>query len=373
MSHQVFISYSSKDKNVANAALAMLEASGIRCWMAPRDIVLGVEWAAAIMEGIKACRVMVVLLSESSNISDQVVREVNQAVNHKMVIIAVRIEDIVPRDSLQYYLSAVHWLDAISDPIELHLSALCTQVQGHLKAIGESLSRSLKPVTSSGLYRSGGHVSQSKGEGNYVSELQIQGELFGGAPFVVLEHGSTSAWFDRGVSRDDAVSYNCRSDGFELESPRAVTVWWLAITERVYKFNSSLEFRQVGIEKELGSNASHADFADVRKAAALMGGPRLIDLLRLREVMVKEIGPYDGVDYWNQGPFVTFKGQVADGARAYFISVHDGVLLDDWRIYDTIESHNIDVGSWMNNRKVLALIETQFQAQAGGGRIILRR
>jgi hypothetical protein len=44
MTHDVFISYSSLDKAVADAACAALEAYGIRCWIAPRDIVPGKEW-----------------------------------------------------------------------------------------------------------------------------------------------------------------------------------------------------------------------------------------------------------------------------------------------------------------------------------------
>src|SRR6516164_3478420 len=41
----VFVSYSSKDKHIADAAVATLEAKGIRCWIAPRDIVPGKEWS----------------------------------------------------------------------------------------------------------------------------------------------------------------------------------------------------------------------------------------------------------------------------------------------------------------------------------------
>ena len=47
-----FISYSSKDKAIADAAVATLEAKGIRCWVAPRDITPGKEWSESIIEGI---------------------------------------------------------------------------------------------------------------------------------------------------------------------------------------------------------------------------------------------------------------------------------------------------------------------------------
>ena len=48
--HEVFISYSSKDKKWADAACAVLEKRRIRCWVAPRDITPGTEWGAAIIK-----------------------------------------------------------------------------------------------------------------------------------------------------------------------------------------------------------------------------------------------------------------------------------------------------------------------------------
>src|SRR5438552_3666559 len=63
----VFLSYSSKDKLTADAACAALEARGLRCWVAPRDIVPGKEWGAAIIEGIEQSRSMVLLFSANAN------------------------------------------------------------------------------------------------------------------------------------------------------------------------------------------------------------------------------------------------------------------------------------------------------------------
>jgi len=52
MKFDAFISYSSKDKTAADAACAMLEAAGVRCWIAPRDVRPGLEYGAAIIEAI---------------------------------------------------------------------------------------------------------------------------------------------------------------------------------------------------------------------------------------------------------------------------------------------------------------------------------
>ena len=44
MAHDVFISYSHKDKAVADAIVARLEQDNCRCWYAPRDIAPGADW-----------------------------------------------------------------------------------------------------------------------------------------------------------------------------------------------------------------------------------------------------------------------------------------------------------------------------------------
>jgi len=45
MAHDVFISHSVKDKAVAEAIVARLEAESVTCWVAPRDVVPGADWA----------------------------------------------------------------------------------------------------------------------------------------------------------------------------------------------------------------------------------------------------------------------------------------------------------------------------------------
>jgi TIR domain-containing protein len=125
----LFISYAVEDKLVADAICAALEAGGVRCWIAPRDINPGAPWADAIIQAIQETRIMVVVFSSHSNHSQQVTREVSQAVGKGDVIIPFRIEDIVPSRSFQYYLSTPHWLDALTPPLEEHIRRLVISVQ----------------------------------------------------------------------------------------------------------------------------------------------------------------------------------------------------------------------------------------------------
>ena len=63
MAHDVFLTYSKKDQTTADAACAALERSGIRVWMAPRDVVPGADWPASIIGAINRSRAMVLIFS----------------------------------------------------------------------------------------------------------------------------------------------------------------------------------------------------------------------------------------------------------------------------------------------------------------------
>jgi hypothetical protein len=129
---RVFLSYSSKDKLWADAACAVLESKGVRCWIAPRDIAPGTEWGASIIAGIDSCRVMVLILSEHANQSPQVRREVERAVSKGLVIMPCRVEDVRPVGALEYALSNTHWLDVFSPPMEEQVERLAEAVQAVL-------------------------------------------------------------------------------------------------------------------------------------------------------------------------------------------------------------------------------------------------
>ena len=130
----VFISYSHVDKATADATCATLEQAGIRCWIAPRDIMPGDEWGAAIVKAIDHCRAMVLIFSSSANDSKQIRREVERAVNAGATIIPVRIENVAPTEAMAYFMSTVHWLDAMTAPLENHLRRLAESIKALLQA-----------------------------------------------------------------------------------------------------------------------------------------------------------------------------------------------------------------------------------------------
>jgi hypothetical protein len=129
MNFDVFISYPHQDKATADAVCAKLEAEGIRCWIAPRDVAPGAEWASSIVEAIGNCRAMVLIFSSNANSSKQIRREVQQAFEKEVTVVPFRIENVAPEKSLAYYMGPVHWLDALTAPLEQHLQRLAAAVK----------------------------------------------------------------------------------------------------------------------------------------------------------------------------------------------------------------------------------------------------
>src|SRR5437660_1168244 len=137
MPHDVFISHSSQDKTIADAVCAALENSALRCWIAPRDVQPGRSFAGEITRAIQRSKVMVLIFSAHSNTSEQVLREVQLAANSHLHILQFRIEDVIPNDDLEYYLSTPHWLDALTPPLENHLQRLGTSIKALLEMLTE--------------------------------------------------------------------------------------------------------------------------------------------------------------------------------------------------------------------------------------------
>lgn len=139
MAHDVFISYSTEDRQVADKVCAALEAGGIKCWIAPRDVPYGADYEESIVDAITSCRLLVLVLSSHSNASPHVKREIQNACagEASKPVIPLRIEDIEYNKALRYYLGSAQWLDASTPPLEQHLGRLVEHVGSSLARAGE--------------------------------------------------------------------------------------------------------------------------------------------------------------------------------------------------------------------------------------------
>jgi hypothetical protein len=144
VAHDVFISYSSEDKAVADAVCARLEARGVRCWIAPRDVVPGKPYGESISNALQETQFLVLVLSGNANRSPHVPREVEKAASFGKTIIPFRIEDVTPSTTLGYFITSIHWLDALTPPLVQHIEKLADTVERYLP--GDAASKSAGPA-----------------------------------------------------------------------------------------------------------------------------------------------------------------------------------------------------------------------------------
>lgn len=111
----IFISYKAEEYEEAEWVRSTLEYNGISCWMAPECIAGGSNYAREIPKAIRECRVFVLILSEKSQGSQWVPRELDQAINEKKTIMPFMLENCALRDDFSFYLSNVQRYEAYAN------------------------------------------------------------------------------------------------------------------------------------------------------------------------------------------------------------------------------------------------------------------
>jgi hypothetical protein len=86
-------------------------------------------YGEAIINAIHRCRIMILVFSSKANLSPHIPKEVERAVSKGVLILPVRIEDVAPGLALDYSIGSVHWLDALTPPLERHLERLAQNAQ----------------------------------------------------------------------------------------------------------------------------------------------------------------------------------------------------------------------------------------------------
>ena len=108
----IFISHSSADAAIAKELCAYIEKNNSTCFIAPRDIHSGREYAEEIINGINEADAMVLLMSQNANASPHVLREVERAVSRSIPILVYKLEDVELSKSMEYFLMTHQWIIA---------------------------------------------------------------------------------------------------------------------------------------------------------------------------------------------------------------------------------------------------------------------
>ena len=179
MSGQIFISYSSKDREFVNKLAEDLELRGIDVWIDQGEIVAGEKtWPQQIVEAIKSCSVFFIILSPNSFSSKEVNRELNLAVSNQKPIIPIYYECEEIPNSMAYQLSVLQQLDFSSGEYEENLQDLLDNLRREGFQI-QDLEKEADDVDSR-------VQAESKEFPNYVKRVPVWGWIIGAFVVIVL-------------------------------------------------------------------------------------------------------------------------------------------------------------------------------------------
>lgn len=130
-----FISHSSKDAEFAFRLVEILETEGIKCWIAPRDIPTGSNYAAEILEAIQSSCCVALIFTEEANSSPHVLREVERAITYRRPILPLKSAAVSPTGAFDYFLATLQCprLQPISNPqaVTAYAEAVVAFLQGN--------------------------------------------------------------------------------------------------------------------------------------------------------------------------------------------------------------------------------------------------
>ncbi|MEI8134399.1 MAG: TIR domain-containing protein [bacterium] len=104
----IFISYSSHDRMLALELAEKLRAAGYEPWIDQHGIGGATRWGKEIVQAINAAKLVAVLISSSSLLSDNVVKELNLSAQKKKHLLPIMLEETELTEEFAYHLTGLH-------------------------------------------------------------------------------------------------------------------------------------------------------------------------------------------------------------------------------------------------------------------------
>jgi len=168
MRSEVFISYSSQDRDRIIPIVQYLRNSGISVWVDEGNIHAADLWSEQIVQAIADCRVMVVMLSVNSTDSHNVVKEVMLASEQKKPLLPVYLEPAEIPAKLQYQMAGIQHLELYGQDEQQVLADLAAGL------INRGISGDSDTVTKTSTIK---RHEQPKPKANYQSQSTITAKL----------------------------------------------------------------------------------------------------------------------------------------------------------------------------------------------------
>ena len=137
MDGSIFLSYSRNDRQLAEQFVEAARARGVTVWF-DEKIEGGQDWREGIVNALQTARALVILFSEHSNRSRQLIKELAIADHLQKLVIPVLVSDCEPEGAYLYEMASRNWINLFPNP-ETRLDHLIDVLISQLDLHGESM------------------------------------------------------------------------------------------------------------------------------------------------------------------------------------------------------------------------------------------
>jgi TIR domain-containing protein/uncharacterized protein DUF4384 len=123
-SPEVFISYTSKDRDKVVDLAAWLERAGVGIWRDQNEILGGENYGPKIVNAIKNAKVLLVCCSDAAMRSKNVKQEIQLAWHYNVAYFPVMLELVNYPEQVEYWLHGWQYVKLFDEPIEIAVSKI---------------------------------------------------------------------------------------------------------------------------------------------------------------------------------------------------------------------------------------------------------
>ncbi len=121
---EVFISYSSRDRDRVIHIANQLERLGVSCWLDREKIAGASNYGPEIVTGIKGCKVLLVCCSDASLRSKNVKQEIQLGWKYDRPYLPLLLENVSYPEQVEYWLEGWQWISASDGSVDHWLPRL---------------------------------------------------------------------------------------------------------------------------------------------------------------------------------------------------------------------------------------------------------
>jgi TolB-like protein/Flp pilus assembly protein TadD len=291
LGHDVFVSYASQDAAVANSIVDNLEQHGLKCWIAPRDVVPGTLYADGIVGAIDESRILVLILSKDAVASAHVGRELERAASKRHPIIALRTDTAPLTRAFEYFLNQSQWIEGGGS------DAAIAQLVG---AVGQHLAPGTATSPTNGIQGSAGHREAAVPRRVWVIAAVVAVLLAGGYFLDKAWHSKREPAASTAVISDKSIAVLPFTDMSEKKDQEYFAdgmaeeiIDLLAKIPGLKVISRTSSFQFKGKTEDLRSIATQLGVAYVLQGSVRKSGDRL-------RVTAQLINSRDGTHLWSE-------------------------------------------------------------------------